>query len=78
MEDILEHEDIDDIKSLLYFNEKISENLNSLYNTIIEIEEEAMKISEDFLTAQQFFAKESGFIMSTEEHPLDEEMEKYE
>ena len=74
----LEHEDIDDIESLLYFNEDISKNLNSLYNTIIEIEEEAMKINADFLTEQQVFAKEAGFIMSTEDHPLNEEIEEYE
>jgi hypothetical protein len=75
----LEHEDTDDIESLLDFNdENISENLNSLSNSIIEIEGEGARINEDFLTAQQFFAKEAGFMMSTEENPLNEEIDKYE
>jgi len=37
-----------------------------------------MKINADFLTEQQVFAKEAGFIMSTEDHPLNEEIEEYE
>jgi len=75
----LEHEDTDGIESLLDFNdENMSENLNSLSNSIIEIEGEGARINEDFLTAQQFFAKEAGIMMSTEENPLNEEIDKYE
>ena len=73
--DEMDNENIDNYSD---YNENISENLNSLYNTIIEIEEEAMKINADFLTEQQVFAKEAGYIMSTEDHPLNEEFEKYE
>ena len=62
----------------LDYNENISETLNVKAYNMYMLEMEGEQISLDFGTAQEVFAKENGASIDPEDHPLEEEFEKYE
>ena len=55
--------------------ENISDTLNDKVNNLSELESLMLQMNELFLAAQEVFAEESGFMISTEDHPLDQEID---
>ena len=70
--DEMDNEDIDDFSN---YNETISETLNDKLYNISELEFEFEPVGNSWLSDQEDFSKEAGFVLSTEDHPLDEEFE---
>ena len=72
----LDEMDNENIDNMLDYNENISETLNDKLYNIIELEEIDLEQEHTlWISAQESFAKEAGFMMSTEGHPLDEEID---
>ena len=73
--DEMDNENIDNYSD---YNENISETLNDKIYNIYMLEIEAQQVTLDFGTAQEVFAKENDTSVDPEDHPLEEEFEKYE
>ena len=72
---VLDEMDNENIVNMLAYNESISETLNDKLNNVAKLEFGMEKANDSWLSAQEDFSKEAGFMMSTEGHPLDEEID---
>lgn len=70
----LDEMDNENIDNFLDYNENISETLNNKLYNVSELEFE-LQSNNSWISAQEDFSKEAGFMISTEEHPLDEEID---